>query len=105
MEALFGYDLSRTCDEIRPNYEFEPSCQKTVPESIISFLESTDYESAIRLAVSLGGDADTMGAITGGISEAYYGGVPEHIKKEVLKRLPNEFIDVMQKFYQKFVEK
>lgn len=105
MEALFGYDLSRTCDEIRPNYEFEPSCQKTVPESIISFLESTDYESAIRLAVSLGGDADTMGAITGGIAEAYYGDVPEHIKKEVLKRLPNEFIDVMQKFYQKFVEK
>ena len=105
VEVLFGYDLCRTYDEIRPNYEFEPSCQKTVPESIISFLESTDYESAIRLAVSLGGDADTMGAITGGIAEAYYGDVPEHIKKEVLKRLPNEFIDVMQKFYQKFVEK
>ena len=68
-------------------------------------MESTDFESAIRLAVSLGGDADTMGAITGGIAEAYYGGVPEHIRKEVLKRLPNEFINVMQKFYQKFVEK
>ena len=53
----------------------------------------------------LTGDADTMGAITGGIAEAYYGGVPEHIRKEVLKRLPNEFIEVMQKFYQKFVEK
>ena len=105
VEALFGYDLSRTCDEIRPTYQFEPSCQKTVPESIIAFLESTDYESAVRLAVSLGGDADTMGAITGGIAEAYYGGVPEHIRKEVLKRLPNEIIDVMQKFYQKFVEK
>ena len=105
VEALFGYDLSRTCDEIRPTYQFEPSCQKTVPESIIAFLESTDYESAVRLAVSLGGDADTMGAITGGIAEAYYGGVPEHIKVEVLKRLPNEFIEVMQKFYQKFVDK
>ena len=103
VEAFFGYDLNRTCDEIRPTYQFEPSCQKTVPESIIAFLESTDFESAVRLAVSLGGDADTMGAITGGIAEAYYGGVPEHIKVEVLKRLPDEFIEVMRKFYQKFV--
>lgn len=103
VEALFGYDLSRTCDEIRPTYQFEPSCQKTVPESIIAFLESTDYESAVRLAVSLGGDADTMGAITGGIAEAYYGDVPEHVKVEVFKRLPNEFIEVMQRFYQRFV--
>ena len=74
-------------------------------ESIIAFLESSDFESVIRLTVSLGGDADTMGAITGGIAEAFYGGVPNHIKKEVLKRLPNEFIDVMQRFYHKFVEK
>ena len=63
------------------------------------------YTNSIRLAVSLVGDVDTMGAITGGgIAEAYYGSVPEHIKTEVLKRLPNEFIDVMQKFYRKFVE-
>jgi len=105
IEQTFEYNLSRTCDEIRPDYHFDVTCQCSVPESIIAFLESTDFESAIRLAVSLGGDADTMGAITGGIAEAYYGGVPEHIRKEVLKRLPNEFIDVMQKFYQKFVEK
>ena len=105
IELKFGYNLSRTCDEIRPTYVFDESCQGTVPESIIAFMDSTDYESAIRLAVSLGGDADTMGAITGGIAEAYYGGVPEHIRKEVLKRLPKEFIEVMQKFYQKFVEK
>lgn len=105
IEQTFGYDLNRTCDEIRPSYLMNVTCQGSVPESIIAFLESTDFESAIRLAVSLGGDADTMGAITGGIAEAYYGGVPGHIKKEVLKRLPNEFIDVMQKFYQKFVEK
>ena len=105
IELKFGYNLRRTCDEIRPTYLFDESCQGTVPESIIAFLDSTDYESAIRLAISLGGDADTMGAITGGIAEAFYGGVPEHIRKEVLKRLPNEFIDVMQKFYQKFVEK
>ena len=105
IENTFGYNLNRTCDEIRPDYHFDVTCQGSVPESIITFLESTDFESAIRLAVSMGGDADTMGAITGGIAEAYYGGVPEHIRKEVLKRLPNEFIDVMQKFYQKFVDK
>ena len=105
IELKFDYNLNRTCDEIRPTYLFDESCQGTVPESIIAFLDSTDYESAIRLAVSLGGDADTMGAITGGIAEAYYGGVPEHIRKEVLKRLPNEFIDVMSRFHRKFVEK
>ena len=105
IEQTFGYNLNRTCDEIRPTYDFDVTCQGSVPESIIAFLESTDFENAIRLAVSLGGDADTMGAITGGIAEAYYGGVPEHIRKEVLKRLPNEFIDVMQKFYQKFIER
>ena len=104
IENTFGYNLNRTCDEIRPDYHFDVTCQGSVPESIIAFLESTDFESAVRLAVSLGGDADTMGAITGGIAEAFYGGVPEHIRKEVLKRLPNEFINVMQKFYQKFVE-
>lgn len=105
IEQTFGYNLSRTCDDIRPDYHFDVTCQGSVPESIIAFLESTNFENAIRLAVSLGGDADTMGAITGGIAEAYYGGVPEHIRKEVLKRLPKEFIEVMQKFYQKFVEK
>ena len=105
VDALFGYDLNRTCDEIRSSYGFDVTCQGSVPESIIAFLESSDYESAVRLAVALGGDSDTMGAITGGIAEAYYGGVPENIKIEVLKRLPNEFIEVMQKFYQKFVDK
>ena len=105
IENTFGYNLNRTCDEIRPDYHFDVTCQGSVPESIIAFLESTNFENAIRLAVSLGGDADTMGAITGGIAEAYYGGVPEYIRKEVLKRLPNEFIEVMQKFHQKFVEK
>lgn len=105
VETTFGYNLSRTCDEIRPVYQFDGSCQGTVPESIIAFLESTDYESAIRLTVSLGGDSDTMGAITGAIAEAYYGGVPEHIKQEVLKRLPDEFIDVMNRFYKRFVER
>lgn len=98
VEKAFGYNLDRTCNEIRPDYSFDVSCQGSVPESIIAFLESTDYESAVRLAVSLGGDADTMGAIAGGIAEAYYGGVPATIKEEVLKRLPDEFVEVMRKF-------
>lgn len=103
IEATFGYNLSRTCDEIRPVYRMDPSCQGTVPESIIAFLESTDFESAIRLTVSLGGDADTMGAITGGIAEAYYKEVPPHIRQEVIKRLPDEFIEIMHEFYEKYV--
>ena len=102
VEQTFDYDLNRTCDEIRPNYSFEVSCQKSVPESIIAFLESADYESAVRLAVSLGGDADTMGAIAGGIAEAFYGGVPVHIQTEVLKRLPEEFVEIMTRFWEKF---
>ena len=98
VEEMFGYNLSRTCNEIRPTYSYDISCQGTVPEAIIAFLESTDYESAIRLTISLRGDADTMGAITGGIAEAYYGGVPAFIKEEVLKRLPDEFVTVMRDF-------
>ena len=105
VETKFGYDLSRTCNEIRPTYQFNESCQGTVPESIIAFLESTDFESAIRLTVSLGGDADTMGAITGAIAEAYYNVIPEHIKNEVLKRLPEEFINVLREFYNRFISK
>ena len=105
IETTFDYNLSRTCEEIRPTYHFNESCQGTVPESIIAFLESTDYESAIRLTIFLGGDADTMGAITGGIAEAYYKEIPEHITEGVIKRLPDEFIDIMQRFYGKFIEK
>lgn len=104
VETAFGYDLNRTCNEIRPAYSFDVTCQGSVPESIIAFLESTDFENAIRLAVSLGGDADTMGAIAGGIAEAYYGGVPQHIRKEVIMRLPKEFREVMRKFYAKFLQ-
>jgi ADP-ribosylglycohydrolase len=98
LEETFGYNLDRTCNEIRATYSYDISCQGTVPESIIAFLESTDYESAIRLTISLRGDADTMGAITGGIAEAYYGGVPTAIREEVLKRLPDEFVTVMREF-------
>jgi ADP-ribosylglycohydrolase len=104
IETTFGYNLSRTCDEIRPTYYSDPSCQRTVPESIISFLESTDFESAIRLTVSLGGDADTMSSITGSIAEAYYKEIPLYIKEEVLKRLPTEFIDIILRFNEKFIK-
>ena len=83
----FGYDLSRTLDEIRPTYTFNESCQETVPEAIIACLESTDFEDALRNAVSLGGDADTVTCITGAIAEAFYGGVPEPIADRVWQYL------------------
>lgn len=102
VEQTFGYNLSRTCDEIRPAYSFDVTCQGSVPESIICFLESTDYESCVRLCVSMGGDADTMAAIAGGIAEAYYGGVPELIRAKTLSRLPDEFIDVLYRFGEKY---
>ena len=104
VEDIFGYNLNKTCDQIKEYYQFDETCQGTVPESIIAFFESTDYESAIRLTISLNGDADTMGAITGAIAEAYYKEIPDYIKEEVIKRLPDEFITVMQKFYNKFIE-
>ena len=104
IKTEFGYDLDRTCEEIREYYQFDETCQGSVPESIIAFLESTDYENAIRLSISLNGDADTMAAITGGIAEAYYKDIPRHIAEETQKRLPEEFISIMRQFYKKFVE-
>ena len=86
----YNYDLDRTCDDIRPNYNFEVSCQKSVPEAIIAFLDSKDYETAIRLAVSLGGDADTQACITGGIAEAYYG-MPDEIITSMANHLPQDY--------------
>ena len=97
IENNFGYDLSRTCDEIRRVYKFNETCQETCPEAIIAFLESHDYESAIRLGISLGGDSDTIGAITGGIAAAYYG-VPDSIIEDVKGFIPFEFIDIVEKF-------
>jgi ADP-ribosylglycohydrolase len=94
----FGYDLDRTVDEIRPVYEFNESCQGTVPEAIIAFLESTDFEDAIRNAVSLGGDTDTLTCITGGIAEAFYGGVPKAIAEKAMSYLPPLMQDVVKEF-------
>jgi ADP-ribosylglycohydrolase len=94
----FGYELNRTVDEIRPEYKFDSSCQGSVPESIICFLDSISYEDCIRNCVSVGGDADTMAAIAGGIAEAYYGGVPHEIEERVYGYLPDEFVDILEKF-------
>jgi ADP-ribosyl-[dinitrogen reductase] hydrolase len=93
----FDYDLSKTLDEIRPKYHFDETCQKTVLQAIIAFLESKDFESAVRNAISLGGDADTLAAITGSISEAYYGGVPASIIAQVEKCVPGELWDLIEK--------
>lgn len=83
------YNLDFTIDEIRDTYEFNETCQETVPQAIVAFLESTSFEDAIRTAVSLGGDSDTLAAITGSIAEAYYG-VPEDIKEKALTYLDSE---------------
>ncbi len=96
----FDYNLSRTVDEIRPGYRFNESCQETVPEAIISFLDSTDYENAIRLAISLGGDSDTLACIAGGIAEAYYNLIPKDISGPVVDLLPDEFQQVIVDFYE-----
>lgn len=93
----FGYDLSRTCDEIRPSYRHIESCQKTVPEAITAFLEGTDFEDVIRTAVSLGGDCDTLTCIAGGMAEAMYG-VPEDIEAEGRMRLPEDMQAVLNRF-------
>jgi ADP-ribosylglycohydrolase len=98
----FGYDLRRTVDQIRPTYEWDVSCQGSVPEAIIAFLDSSDVEDAIRLAVSLGGDADTQAAIAGGIAEAFYKQIPEDLVGAVRQRLPSDFIPVIDAFRQTF---
>ena len=117
IETTYGYDLSRTCNEIRPSYRFNESCQGTVPEAIIAFLESADFESAVRLAVSLGGDSDTLACISGGIAEAFYGmtySLPEsteayiaHIdfREMALRKLPDDSSNTVYEFYDRFVKK
>ena len=100
IEQTYGYNLQRTCDEIRPTYHFDESCQGTVPQAIIAFLDSSDFESAIRLAVSLGGDSDTLACITGGIAEAFYKEIPESIVNEMWQRLPNDFKEILRKMEQ-----
>ena len=91
------YILDFTIDEIRPKYRFDASCQGSVPQAIKAFLESEDFEDAIRIAVSLGGDSDTIAAIAGGIAGAYYG-VPNDLRLKAMGYLPAEFIDILEDF-------
>jgi ADP-ribosylglycohydrolase len=98
----FNYNLDRKISEIRPNYQFDVSCQGSVPEAIIAFLESTDFESAIRLAISIGGDSDTIACITGSIAEAFYKEIPDYIVDNSLRVLPQEIIKLIENFSLKF---
>ena len=97
IEENFHYDLSRTCDEIRPTYYHVESCQETVPEAITAFLEGNSFEDVIRTAVSLGGDCDTLTCIAGSMAEAFYG-VSEELKAECRKRLSNDLLEVVGRF-------
>ena len=100
--ARFGYDLDRTVEGIRPQYGFDVSCQGTVPEAIIAFLESSSYEDAIRTAISLGGDSDTLACITGGIAEAFYGTIPVDIEATVRKHLPPDLLAIVDAFCEEY---
>ena len=98
IERTFGYDLHRTCAYIRPRYQFDVTCQGSCPEAIIAFLDSESYLSAIRLAVSLGGDSDTIACMTGGIAAAFYG-IPAWIVKYVVTEyLPQDMRELIQRF-------
>lgn len=97
IEANFNYDLSRSCDEIRPTYHHVESCQETVPEAITAFLEGGSFEDVIRTAVSLGGDCDTLTCIAGSMAEGFYG-VPEELKQQCRERLPEDLRKVLQRF-------
>jgi len=102
LEKAFGYDLHQTLAEIRPHYRFDETCQGSVRQSIIAFLESTGYEDAVRKAVSLGGDSDTMVCIAGGIAQAYYGSIPSHISREVRLTLDSDLLSMVDEFNRRF---
>lgn len=93
----FDYDLTRTCDEIRPTYYHVESCMETVPQAITAFLEGTSFEDVIRTAVSLGGDCDTITCIAGSIAEAFYG-VSDNLKEECMSRIPQDLQNVLLRF-------
>ncbi|MBR5658319.1 MAG: ADP-ribosylglycohydrolase family protein [Lachnospiraceae bacterium] len=95
--AEFGYDFSRTCDEIRPTYHHVESCQETVPEAFTAFFEGDSFEDVVRTAVSLGGDCDTLTCIAGSLAEACYG-VPEPLRRECEQRLPREMMEILTEF-------
>lgn len=102
ISAGFGYDLARSIEQIRPAYRFDVSCQGTVPEAIIAFLDSHDYEDAVRLTISLGGDSDTLACIAGSIAAAYYGHIPDAIVSNTRDRLPPDLLAVVDEFEDRF---
>ncbi|NET42954.1 ADP-ribosylglycohydrolase family protein [Okeania sp. SIO2B3] len=102
IESNFNYNLSQTLAEIRPVYKFDVSCQGSVPQAIICFLESTDFEDAIRNAISIGGDSDTIACITGGIAQAFYGALPEFIAEKIWEFLDESLRDLTLEFMSKY---
>ena len=99
IEKTFGYNLHRTLNNIRPKYSFDESCQRTVPEAIIAFLESENFTGSIQNAISLGGDADTLACITGGIAEAFYREIPKNLIEFAKKKLTVEMVELLGRFY------
>ena len=102
VERMFGYDLGGSIDALRPAYVFDETCQETVPAALLAFLESNDYEDALRKAISLGGDADTLACITGAVAEAHYGGVPGHIAARTLATLDDRLRSVTVQFCDRY---
>ncbi len=98
VERRFGYDLNRTVAEIRPSYSFDVTCQGSVPEALIAFLDAEDFEHTVRLAISLGGDADTQGAIAASVAEAFWGGISPRIDEEIRQILDEAMLDVVDAF-------
>jgi len=98
----FGYHLDRRLNDIRPHYSFDVSCQGSVPESIIAFLEGENFEDTIRQGISLGGDSDTIACIAGGIAQAFYQYIPQEITSNVRKRLPESFLDIIDEFCERY---
>ena len=98
LTARFGYDLDRTIAAIRPDYFFDETCQGSVPEALIAFLDAGDFAQTLRLAISLGGDADTQAAIAGAVAEAHWGGLPSELEAEVRHCLPSRMAAVVDRF-------
>lgn len=97
------YEINFTLDEIRPTYQFNETCQDTVPEAMQAFFESTSFEDAIRNAISIGGDSDTLAAITGAVAEAYYGMIEMEVQ-DVSERLDPAFLKILKNFQKRFVK-
>jgi len=102
IEETFGYYLDIPIETLRTIYQFDVSCQGSVPQALTAFLESTDYEDAVRKAISIGGDSDTIACMAGGVAQAYYGGVPEAIQEEVYARLDEPLAEIVREFTERY---